>query len=340
MTKSPFKIFRLWNLLLGAALFVLAVATWSIFNIVHMPLKSYNGEFKPLSNDEKVIRANLTEHVKELSVTIGERNLEHYAALQSAAEYIRNRLREFGYDPTSQTYTVNGRTVTNLTAQINGVSKPEENIVIGAHYDSVVGTPGANDNASGVAAVLELARLFKSGRPGRTIRFVFFANEEPPYFQTNEMGSWVYARQLRRQGVHVAGMIAVETVGFYSDAHGSQHYPSLMSLFYPDTGNFIAFVGDPDSRDLLHRCVRAFRQSTDFPSEGAAPPPDMPGVGWSDHWSFWQQRWPAIMVTDTAPFRYQHYHQPEDTAENLDFDKMSRVVAGLKSVVENLATQP
>ncbi len=321
-------------------MFVLAVASWSIFNIVHMPLKSYKGEFRPLNNDEKVIRANLTAHVKELSVTIGERNLEHYAALQSAAEYIHNRLREFGYDPATQTYTVNGRTVTNLAAQINGVSKPEETIVIGAHYDSVVGTPGANDNASGVAAVLELARLFKSGRPGRTIRFVFFANEEPPYFQTNEMGSWVYARQLRRQGVHVAGMIAVETIGFYSNAHGSQHYPSLMSLFYPDTGNFIAFVGDPDSRDLLHRCVRVFRQSTDFPSEGAAPPPDMPGVGWSDHWSFWQQRWPAIMVTDTAPFRYAQYHQPEDTLNNLDFDKMARVVAGLKSVAENLANQP
>ena len=338
--ESPFRIFRLRNLLSGAVSFVLAVAGWSIYNIVHMPLRSYRGEFKPLSDNEKILRQNLAAHVSELSVTIGERNLEHYTALQSAADYLQTRLREYGYAPTTQTYTVNGRTVTNIDAQVVGIGKPEENVVIGAHYDSVTGTPGANDNASGVAAVLELARLFKASRPNKTIRFVLFTNEEPPYFQTNEMGSLVYAKHLHQQNINVAAMVAVETIGSYSDVPGSQHYPSLMNLFYPDTGNFIAFVGDPDSRDLLHRCIEVFRESTDFPSEGAAPPPDMPGVGWSDHWSFWQQRWPAIMVTDTAPFRYHHYHQPEDTADKLDFDRMSRVVAGLKSVVENLATQP
>ena len=341
MTVDPLLgIFRLRNLFLGAALFALAFAAWSIYNIVHMPLKSYKGEFKPLSDDEKVLRQNLAAHVNELSITIGERNLDHYTALQSAADYIQTSLREFGYHPTTQTYTVNGRTVTNIAAQIVGTGKPEENIVIGAHYDSVTDTPGANDNASGVAAVLELARFFKSSRPNKTISFVFFANEEPPYFQTDEMGSLVYAKQLHQQGVHVAGMIAVETIGYYSDARGSQHYPSLMSLFYPDTGNFIAFVGDPESRDLLHRCVRVFRESTNFPSEGAAPPPDTPGAGWSDHWSFWQQGWPAIMATDTAPFRYRQYHRPQDTTDKLDFDKMARVVGGLKRVVENLATQP
>ena len=340
MIDSPPRLFRVRNVVVAAFLLAIVAIVWPICNTVHMPLKSYHGEFKPLTDDELNLRKNLVVHVEKLAVSIGERNLEHYAALQSAADYIQHRLEEFGYRPTTQTYTVSGKTVTNITAEVHGVETPSEKIVIGAHYDSVTGTPGANDNASGTAAVLELARLLQSSHPHRTILFVFFTNEEPPYFQTDEMGSLVYANELHKQGAQIKGMIAVETIGYYSDTPGSQHYPSLMSLFYPNTGNFVAFVGDPESRDFLHRCIKAFRESTEFPSEGAAPPSDIPGVGWSDHWSFWQQGWPAIMVTDTAPFRYRQYHLPSDTADKIDFGRMARIVAGLKPVVENLANQP
>jgi Zn-dependent M28 family amino/carboxypeptidase len=210
---------------------------------------------------------------------------------------------------------------------------------VGSHYDSVVGTVGANDNASGVAATLELARLLKGNKLRRTVRFVFFVNEEPPYFQTEQMGSLVYAHQLRRDGIPVAAMISLETIGFYSDARGSQKYPALVSLFYPSRGNFIAFVGNDESRDLVRRAVRRFRESARFPSEGIAGPPTLPGVGWSDHWSFWQEGYPAIMITDTAVFRYPYYHTALDTADKVDFEKMARVVDGVRNVVASLSEE-
>jgi Zn-dependent M28 family amino/carboxypeptidase len=198
---------------------------------------------------------------------------------------------------------------------------------------------GANDNASGVAATLELARLLEGSRLRKTIRFVLFVNEEPPNFQTNRMGSLVYARELRSGGVPVTAMISLETIGFYSEAEGSQWYPAGLGYFYPSRGDFIGFVGNSDSRDLVRRSIRAFRASTNFPSEGLAGPADWPGVGWSDHWSFWQENVPAIMITDTAPFRYPYYHTPLDTSDKVDFARMARVVEGIQRVVESLANE-
>ena len=211
---------------------------------------------------------------------------------------------------------------------------------MGAHYDTVAGTVGANDNATGVAATLELARLMKESRLRKTMRFLLFANEEPPYFQNENMGSRVYARHLRHENVQVSAMISLETIGFYSDAPGSQKYPPVLSLFYPNRGNFIGFVGNPESRDLVRRSVRRFREFTPFPSEGFAAPSDWPGVGWSDYWSFWQENYPAIMITDTALFRYPYYHTPRDTFDKVDFEKAARVVDGVHRLVETLANEP
>jgi Zn-dependent M28 family amino/carboxypeptidase len=211
---------------------------------------------------------------------------------------------------------------------------------VGAHYDSVAGTVGANDNCTGVAAVLELARLLRGRKLQRTVRFVLFANEEPPYFQTGDMGSLVYARQLRRDRVQVSVMISLETMGFYSDVPGSQKYPPVLGSFYPSRGDFIGFVGNSESRDLVRRSIRTFRESTSFPSEGVAAPADWPGVGWSDHWSFWQEGYPAIMITDTAVFRYPYYHTSLDTSDKVDFSRMARVVEGVRRVVESLASEP
>jgi Peptidase family M28 len=329
-----------WLFALGAVLIV-AYAGYRIEQIVHMPLKSYNGDFKPLNEEETAIREQLRSDVKHLGTTIGERNLDRYAAaLTATADFLESRLRGLGYNVTRHTYQVGGRDVANLEVIAPGTSKRDEVIVVGAHYDSVVGTPGANDNATGVAAVLELARLLKSSATLRSVRLVFFVNEEPPYFQTSQMGSLAYARALRQQNVRVKGMIAVETIGHYSDARGSQQYPAGMSLLYPDRGNFIAFVGNSESQALVRESIKAFRESTKFPSEGAAAPGDLPGVGWSDHWSFWQQDWPALMVTDTAPFRYSHYHRAADTPDKIDYDRTARVVVGLNHVVLALANKP
>ena len=170
---------------------------------------------------------------------------------------------------------------------------------------------------------------------------MFFVNEEPPHFQTESMGSLVYARELRQSGIPVSAMISLETIGYYFDASGSQKYPALLlSLFYPDRGNFIGFVGNSESRDLVRRAIRSFRASAQFPSEAVAAPASLPGVGWSDQWSFWQQGYPAIMITDTAAFRYPYYHTPLDTIDKIDFEKMARVVDGVRSVVVSLADEP
>jgi Peptidase family M28 len=229
--------------------------------------------------------------------------------------------------------------VRNIETRLVGSESANGTVVLGAHYDSVEGTVGANDNATGVAAVLELARLLQGSKLRRTVRFALFVNEEPPYFQTDSMGSWVYPRQLRHDGIPVSAMISLETIGFYSDKPGSQKYPPVLGLSYPNRGDFIGFVGNTESRDLVRRCVRRFRESASFPPEGVAAPADWPGIGWSDHWPFWQERWPAIMVTDTAVFRYPYYHKPLDTFDKVDFRRMARVVEGVRSVVESLANE-
>jgi Zn-dependent M28 family amino/carboxypeptidase len=184
-----------------------------------------------------------------------------------------------------------------------------------------------------------LARALREIKPRRTVRLVAFVNEEPPYFQSESMGSLVYARRARERREKIVAMLSIETIGYYSDRPNSQQYPASLSHFYPDTGNFIGFVSDLGSLNLLRRVLGSFRKSTRFPSEGVAAPGGIPGIGWSDHWSFWQAGYPAIMITDTAPFRYPHYHASSDTPDKLDYDRMARVVEGIGNVVGELANQ-
>jgi len=210
---------------------------------------------------------------------------------------------------------------------------------VGAHYDSVSGSPGANDNGSGVAALMEVARLFAQKRFARTVRFVAFVNEEPPFFQTHQMGSWVYAMQCREKKEKIKAMLSLETIGYYSDQMKSQYYPFPFSLFYPNKGNFIGFVGNLSSRNLVRRCVESFRKHTQFPSEGAAAPGWITGIGWSDHWAFWKEGYPAVMITDTALFRYRHYHSITDTPDKIVYDRTAQVVAGISRMVAELAKE-
>jgi len=330
-----------WKLRLVIAALSLSVVwglVWLI-RITQMPLRSYKGPLPALSNEQSELADRLAAHVKYLSVTVGERSVPRAGSLKATTTYLRSNLVAAGYSVQDHSYQVEGQGVYNLEADLPGNDNEARTIIVGAHYDSVAGTVGANDNGTGVAAVLELARLLRASKLRHTVRFVLFVNEEPPYFQTNSMGSLAYARELHHDGVSISAMISLETIGYYSDRPGSQKYPPLLNLFYPSRGDFVGFVGNEESRDLVRRAIRTFRETTSFPSEGVAAPSNWPGVGWSDHWSFWQEGYPAFMITDTAVFRYPYYHTPNDTLDKVDFGKMARVVEGIQRVVESLAKE-
>ncbi len=302
------------------------------------PGASYAGPLPPLEDPERRAEARLRRDVEALALRIGPRDLAvHPAALRTAADYVVGELEAAGYAVRRHPYEVDGTTVDNLDAELPGAERPAEVLVVGAHYDSVPTTPGADDNASGVAALLEIARLLADARPVRSIRFVAFVNEEPPHFKQPTMGSLVYARACAARNEEVVGALVLETLGFYDDRPGSQSYPLPLGLFYPDRGDFVAFVGNLASRPLVQRTVEHFRALARFPSEAIAAPAFVPGVDFSDHWSFWQAGYPALMVTDTAFYRSDHYHEPSDTPATLDMPRLARVTVGLAAVVERLA---
>ena len=315
------------------AIGIASVLGWLL--MIRMPGESH-GAARLLTKGESALRAELIAHVQKLGGEIGERNLTRFPELQRAAQYIEGELRGTGWTVRRDEYEVQGKSCCNLEAELRGASS--EIVVIGAHYDSVVGSPGANDNGSGVAALLTLARRLARSHNTRTLRFVAFVNEEPYYFQSAQMGSYVYAGRCHERGENVQAIISLETIGYYSNESGSQSYPvpGLGSL-YPRTCNFIAFVGNVASRSLLRDALGEFRRGAQIPSEGGALPASLPGVGWSDQWSFWQHGYPGIMVTDTAPFRYPHYHAASDTPDKLDYDSMTRVVSGMERVIRHLA---
>ena len=293
----------------------------------------------PLSPDEVALREELRADVLKLAGEIGERNMWHYTQLNAAADFIENSFSRAGLQPRRDSYEMHGQACHNIEAEIRGASP--RILLVGAHYDSVLGSPGANDNGSGVAAMLTLARRFAGRKTEHTLRFVAFVNKEPPYFLSNEMGSFVYAGRCKERGDKISAMISLETIGYFSDAPHSQNYPSPgLGLFYPKVGNFIGFVGNVGSRALLRRSVALFRKHAKIPSEGAALPAFIPGVSWSDQWSFWRNGYPGIMITDTAPFRYPYYHSDSDTPDKLDYDRFALVVSGMQKVIEELDRVP
>jgi Zn-dependent M28 family amino/carboxypeptidase len=283
------------------------------------------------------LERDLRRHVECLAGEIGERHVWRPAALRAAEAFIRDQFAAQGYEVALQSYTTHGVESSNLEVTVHGRSRAGEVVVIGAHYDTVRGSPGANDNASGVAALLEIARALREMRPARTIRLVAFVNEEPPFFYFGEMGSQVYARAARRGGDDIRAKLSLETLGYYSDVPGSQAYPPLFQFFYPDRGNFVAFVSNLRSRRVLREVAAAFKASSDFPAERLASPGLVPGVSWSDHLSFWRAGYPGIMVTDTAFYRYPYYHASGDTPERLSYAALARVVAGLQGAIAMLA---
>jgi Zn-dependent M28 family amino/carboxypeptidase len=283
------------------------------------------------------LESALRRHVEELAGRIGERHVQRPHALHAAEAYVQQAWQTLGYAVARQAYDAAGVESANLEVTLPGNERAGEIVLAGAHYDTVPGSPGADDNASGVAAVLELARLLRGQRCARTIRLVAFVNEEPPFFYWGEMGSKVYARAARSRGDDIRVMLSLEMLGCYSDQPGSQGYPPPLGLFYPKQGNFIGFVSNLRSRRALREAFGAFARHSDFPAERLAAPAFVPGVSWSDQVSFWREGYPALMVTDTAFYRYRHYHAPTDTPERIDYARMASVVEGLARMLQTLA---
>jgi len=315
----------------------IAIASVSIFGwslTIWMPGQSYLQVLPPLSATEIKLQDRLKQDVEALTVKIGRRNVDNYQNLVAAKDFLDRELTQAGYTVRAQNYTVDGKTFSNLEVEIPGSSRADEILVISGHYDTAVTSPGADDR-TGAAAVLALALEFVGTKPMRTLRFVEFTNREPPYSSTQKMGSQVYAQAAKERGDKIVGMFSLETLGYFTDTANTQKYPPPLSFLYPNQGNFIGFISDIDSRELLRNTIRSFRAQAKFPSEGVALPSSIQGVGWSDLRSFGQQGYQAVRITDTAPLRYPQYHTADDTMDKIDFEKLSRVTYGISKVIRD-----
>ena len=333
----PLKSARL-RIELAVLAALVAFIAFAVWFVAAMPGERHRGPLPPLSGEDRQLAENLKAHV--IAVASEEHNVLHPQALERSSRYIEETLAGFGYAVARQEFETAGVKVRNLEAARTGSGEGRRLVVVGAHYDSAQGAAGADDNGSGVAALIELARALREFEPreGMEIRFVFFVNEELPWFGTEHMGSNRHAEGLARVGKEVVAMLSLETIGWYSSAPGSQHYPFPFNLLYPSTGDFIGFVANPRSRALVRRIVGSFRRHAAFPSEGAVGLESIRGISWSDQWSYWRRGWPAVMVTDTALYRNPHYHSLTDMPETLDYESLARVVKGLEGVVRELTS--
>ena len=278
----------------------------------------------------------LEQTVRYLSETIGTRSA-YYGNLDAAAQYIGESFRSLGYIVEIWPYEVNGQTFRNIVVRLKN-NDSKEYLLVGAHYDSCF-NPGADDNASGIAGLLEIARGLKKEALKTNIMFVAFANEEPPFFQTSKMGSRVFVKDLQVKKILVKSAIVFEMIGFYSDKLFSQSYPPLLGPFYPNQGNFIAVVGSFQSQTLVRSIEDNFKRTTSFHMSSVITPSIIPGLNFSDHASFWDVGIPAVMVTDTAYLRNPNYHRDSDRANTLDFRRMAVVVEGFRKAITNIANQ-
>lgn len=279
----------------------------------------------------------LYKHVEHLSITIGSRSVYEHDKIEASKQYIVSCLRDFGYVPTIQKYIYDGKEYSNIIVPITGARYPDETVIVGAHYDTVFGTPGADDNASAVAVLLEMCRILKSFSPARTLQLIFFVNEEPPLFRSKHMGSYVFAHKAKAQNENITSMISLEMVGYYDDTKGRQTFPlPLMNLIYSSTPNFIAVVGNLSSRSIVAKIRKSLRESSRIPIETLSTVSFVPGVDFSDHRSFWEMGYPAVMITDTAFYRNPNYHTERDTIDTLDFSKMAELLKGLIQAAKDL----
>ena len=304
------------------------IAAWLL--TIWMPSASFSGTPPLFTPAEESLKIALIQTLQNLE-SIGPRNDQNPGSLAKTIAFLAPTFADV------QSYLINEKQYENRIAEIKGSEHPEQIILISAHYDTVPGSPGADDDGTGIAAITELAKRFGQTKPARTLRFVAFTNEEQPFAGTDTMGSRVYAKQVADRKEKILGMFSLEMLGYYSDRPNSQQYPVPVNGVYPDQGNFIGFISNLKSRELLKTSLLVFRQTATVPSEGIALPEAIGAIGRSDHASFWKYGYPALMVTDTANFRTPYYHTPQDTVETLDVDRLTRVVLGLEQVIAGLA---
>lgn len=317
-------------------LFILCGTVLFVLYCVSMPGQSLSSGLPPLTQTESEAVLNLQQHVTQLADEIGERHYGVPKAYNQAADYIVEAFKSAGLTPYTEVFGKKSE-FKNIIAEHYGSRLPDEILVIGAHYDTVWMSPGADDNASGVAVMLEIARQLKDINLARTVRFVAFANEEYPHFFTDDMGSLFHAKRAHERNEKIVGMISLEMLGYYSNEPNSQSYPSPFSWFYPNTANFVAFVSDFTSRNLTRQSIRIFREAKVFPAEGlTAPVALVPDVRRSDQAAFWRYKYPAFMVTDTAAYRNYAYHNVSDVPNTLDYAAMARITTGLIQVIQEL----
>lgn len=287
---------------------------------------------KSTSFDASVSASDLRAHVERLVNTPQPRNHINIESLNAAAEYISDQFSRLDCELEIQEFDVQEEVYKNIScifrptnSQINS-----KRIVVGAHYDVCEEQPGADDNASGVAGLLELAKLLHARKPTQEIELVAYTLEEPPYFRTNKMGSYIHAKSLQENNVQVAYMISLEMIGYFSDEENSQHFPiGFLGYIYPTKGNFIALIAPLKQTKLIRHIKSGFKANSNLPVYSMNAPAFIQGMDFSDHMNYTNLGFPALMVTDTSFLRNANYHEPTDTIDTLDFDKMKMVVEGV-----------
>jgi len=328
-------------------LFVMVILFVAFLYFSYWYMMKCEGDWKgePL---ERQLKAELGEIKKGMESDIGylqnlgPRNSENepnYKQLRQCEEWIKQRWESQGYVVKKHTFSIKGKEYSNLEIEIKGRTVPSEIIIISAQYDTLPDSPGANNNGSGMAILFQLSQLLRKHTPDRTLRLLNFVNEEDPFFGTEMMGSFQYAKRCRQRGEEIRVMLSLDALGIYKDEPGSQRLPSPFSLFYPDRGNFLAFIGNLRSRNYMEEATRGFKKGSSFPIEAGVVPEWIEAADWSDHRSFWQFGYPGIMVTDTGGFRSIYHTTKEDTLEKLDFEAMSRIVIGMYTCAVHLTGQ-
>ncbi len=295
-------------------------------------------KLKEVQVSNKASPVNLKEQVKKISQDFFPRDFEAIENLNRAADYIKSQFEQFSSEVEEQKYSGFHRYYKNIIAHFGTSTNPL--LVIGAHYDSCEKYPAADDNASGVAGLIELARLLRIHSPRNiSIQLVAYSTEEPPFFGGSEMGSFYHAQSLKAHGVDVRAMLSLEMLGYFSDKWGSQDFPAyLMRLFYPSKGNFIAVVSNFSNYSLTKQIKQAMQPASDMPVYSMNGPSKLYGIDFSDHRSYWQFGFPAVMITDTAFLRNKAYHKAEDTFDRLDYERMSKVIDGVYNVALSFDT--
>lgn len=306
------------------------------FSIICLPaVQARENVFPEVSIETK----ELVHVVEFLTGLRPYRNFKNVNSLNKAADFISRQLGQNDLQPSFQPYLVDGKGYKNVVASLGPANA--DRLIIGAHYDVYEEQDGADDNASGVAGLLTLARLLKPHENELSIRieFVAFTLEEPPFFRTEQMGSFVHAKSVSKSAENVIGMISLEMIGYFTEEPDSQEFPvSVMKLIYPTTGNFIAVVSNFSSSHLKNHFKKSL-SLTSIDVETLAAPSSIKGVDFSDHLNYWKHDMDAIMITDTAFFRNPHYHKKTDTIETLDFEKMKEVIKGVYWGVLELSKQ-